>query len=381
MLPVKPLIKRSHHIILSPDGDLCIGELPGSAKIIKNPPQWVVEALKKMDGRHTLPRIVKELSGAGHAIGENEIKALIERLQGFNLLEVNDYHSAVLSTVETERYDRQILQYAVRSTSPSSSVEYQEKLKTATVVIFGMGGWGTWCGLQLAMNGVGTIRMIDGDVVELSNLNRQVLYDNSSIGRPKVEAASDSIARINPHVHCETFFEFASRDIDKLRAQITGASAVLIAWASLGHFRKNTVEEMIHRLACEQGIPVMELGGDPIEISAGPIYPHRHGINYYESDHVKNLNGFYSENEKISNLQKARMKHSFSNGSREVNAWQSSPSLSVMSGIVCDQLIKYITGYDDVHLVGRRVYMSMDNFATREVQLFDASPASQARTA
>lgn len=373
MLPVKPLIKRSHNIVISDDGDICIGDLPGSAKIIKTPPQWVVDLLKKLDGKHTIPRIVKELAAAGHTVTESDANTFISKLQEFHLLEVNDYHSKVLTTSEIERYDRQILQYAVRSKSNASSIAYQETLRNSTVLIFGMGGWGTWCAMQLAMNGIGTIRMVDGDVVELSNLNRQVLYDDACIGVAKVVAASDRIKKINPHVICQSHFEFASRDEAKLRQYIAGADAVLIAWASLGHFRKETVEELIHQIACEYSIPVMELGGDPIEISAGPIYPHKDGVNFYESQQVKQLDQFYSTDKEISKLQKARMKHSFSNGSRDVNAWQSSPSLSIMSGIVSDQLIKYLTGYDQVQLVGKRMYMSMDDFSTREKKLFDAN--------
>jgi len=138
---------------------------------------------------------------------------------------------------------------------------------------------------------------------------------------------------------------------------------------------------MIHTIACEEGIPVMELGGDPIEISAGPIYPHQDGVNLYASEQVQRRAGAYADDAAISKLQKARMRHAFSNGAREVNAWQSSPSLSIMSGIVCDQLVKYLTGYDRVHLVGRRMYMSMDDFSTREVILFDSEPASHVAAA
>ncbi|MHC9015467.1 HesA/MoeB/ThiF family protein [Stenotrophomonas bentonitica] len=72
-------------------------------------------------------------------------------------------------------------------------------MKSARVLVLGMGGWGTWCCLNLARLGVGSLRIVDGDDVEVSNLNRQVLYESSHVGRKKVAAAADSLARHNPN--------------------------------------------------------------------------------------------------------------------------------------------------------------------------------------
>jgi len=79
----------------------------------------------------------------------------------------------------------------------------QAKLKRSKAVVVGLGGLGTTSALYLALAGVGHIRLIDQDTVELNNLHRQVLYSVNNLRYPKVEAAADRIKQINPEVTVE----------------------------------------------------------------------------------------------------------------------------------------------------------------------------------
>src|SRR5512145_2342383 len=74
----------------------------------------------------------------------------------------------------------------------------QKRLKSARVAIVGLGGLGSPAAMYLAAAGVGTIGLIDGDRVDLSNLQRQVLYGDSDVGRLKVDVAAERLARMNP---------------------------------------------------------------------------------------------------------------------------------------------------------------------------------------
>ncbi|MDB5451735.1 MAG: molybdopterin biosynthesis protein [Caulobacteraceae bacterium] len=76
----------------------------------------------------------------------------------------------------------------------------QQKLKAARVLIVGAGGLGSPAALYLAAAGVGALILADPDVVDRSNLQRQVIYADADIGRPKAEAAADRLAALNPHV-------------------------------------------------------------------------------------------------------------------------------------------------------------------------------------
>jgi molybdopterin/thiamine biosynthesis adenylyltransferase len=94
---------------------------------------------------------------------------------------------------EVERYARHLVLREVGGPG-------QQKLKAASVLIVGAGGLGSPTALYLAAAGVGTVMLADPDVVDLSNLQRQVIYAETDIGEPKVEAACDRLAALNPHV-------------------------------------------------------------------------------------------------------------------------------------------------------------------------------------
>jgi molybdopterin/thiamine biosynthesis adenylyltransferase len=101
-----------------------------------------------------------------------------------------------LSPEELERYARHIV-------LPEVGGPGQQKLKRARVLVVGAGGLGAPVLHYLAAAGVGTLGIVDDDIVSLSNLQRQVIHDTVSIGLPKAESASATITRINPHVVVE----------------------------------------------------------------------------------------------------------------------------------------------------------------------------------
>lgn len=91
------------------------------------------------------------------------------------------------------------------------------------VVVFGCGGLGVPAAWTLAAAGVGWLRLVDDDVVELSNLHRQVLYDEADLGRPKAEALADALRRRFPALRVEPLR--ARVDADGVRAALRGAAA------------------------------------------------------------------------------------------------------------------------------------------------------------
>ena len=101
-----------------------------------------------------------------------------------------------LSDNELKRYSRQIVLREI-------GIEGQRRLKNSRVSIIGIGGLGCYSSIQLASMGIGYIRLIDQDVVDITNLHRQILYDTESVGYPKVEIAQKRLKALNPNVEIE----------------------------------------------------------------------------------------------------------------------------------------------------------------------------------
>src|SRR5271165_6129059 len=101
-----------------------------------------------------------------------------------------------LSSEEVERYARQIVLRGVGGPG-------QIRLKAARALVVGAGGLGSPALHYLAGAGVGTLGILDDDVVALSNLHRQVIHGTDDVGRPKTASATEAIARLNPHVTVE----------------------------------------------------------------------------------------------------------------------------------------------------------------------------------
>ncbi len=103
-----------------------------------------------------------------------------------------------LSHEEIRRYGRHLM-------LPEVGLEGQVKLKSASVLLVGAGGLGSPLALYLAAAGIGRIGIVDFDVVDESNLQRQVLHSTPYVGRPKLDSAKDRIHSLNPHVEVELF--------------------------------------------------------------------------------------------------------------------------------------------------------------------------------
>ncbi len=101
-----------------------------------------------------------------------------------------------LTREETERYSRHLI-------IPEFGLDAQKRLKNAKVLVIGAGGLGSPALLYLAAAGVGTLGIVDDDVVDLSNLQRQVLHGVANVGQSKAASAEESIARLNPLVRVE----------------------------------------------------------------------------------------------------------------------------------------------------------------------------------
>jgi adenylyltransferase/sulfurtransferase len=146
----------------------------------------------------------------------------------------------VLTRDELERYDRQIMIKEVGE-------EGQEKLKQARIFIAGAGGLGSSVSTYLVAAGIGVIRVVDHDSVELSNLNRQVLHWDEDMGRRKVDSATEKLKKLNQEAEIEAIGEtITEANISQL---LTGFDLIVDAMDNL------PTRYLLNKVALEKNIP------------------------------------------------------------------------------------------------------------------------------
>jgi len=157
-----------------------------------------------------------------------------------------------------ERYDRQIM-------IEGFGEEGQEKLKKARVFIAGAGGLGSPAAIYLAAAGVGSLRIVDRDKVELSNLNRQILHWEKDIGRTKTESAREKLERLNHDVQIEGIEETISKE--NVSELIDDCDLIVDA---LDNF---PTRYLLNKTALERNIPLLHGGVYGFEGRAMTIIP------------------------------------------------------------------------------------------------------------
>lgn len=164
----------------------------------------------------------------------------------------------MLTNRELERYRRQVALFGE---------EVQERLGRASVAIVGAGGLGCPVALYLAAAGIGEIRLIDGDVVDRTNLNRQVLHGDRDVGRPKVESAAEKLRAQNPEVTVTA----TRATLDEENAALLASGADLIVDAT-DNF---PVRYILNRVALAARVPLIHGAVRGFDGQATTIIPGR----------------------------------------------------------------------------------------------------------
>jgi bacteriocin biosynthesis cyclodehydratase domain-containing protein len=176
--------------------------------------------------------------------------------------------SAPLAATDAERFDRQ-LPYLAELGDPR---DVQRRLRAGRVVVLGCGGLGTWALGAMASVGIGSFVLIDHDTVELSNLNRQILYGEADVGRPKVAVATEWLRRFDAAVEVLPL----SRRIEgpgDLDDCLAGADVLVL----VADWPPYDLARWVNQACLARGVPFITAGQQPPLLKVGPTYIPRHG--------------------------------------------------------------------------------------------------------
>jgi molybdopterin/thiamine biosynthesis adenylyltransferase len=269
----RPRIKPEHRAYRTVDGNVRIGSvIHGIGAEIADPEGWVWTLVEAMDGSREPSAVVAEVRGRHAGLTDEDVRGAMADLleSGF----VEDAGVAVpLPERERERYSRGVPLLRWMDLGPRTSPwEAQLRLREARVLLVGVGGTGGYAAQALVSSGVGHLHCADADVVELSNLNRQPLYREPDIGRPKVEAALESLRALNSDVRV-TGERREVRGQEDLAALLTddGPYDLLVLAAD----RPVEIWRWANRVCLAAGLPWVDAGYRGPLVTAGVHAPGR----------------------------------------------------------------------------------------------------------
>ena len=246
---------------MTPEGDIYLLRPSAENDIrIEKPDAEERRLLAAVDGERTLEQLRDEF-------GAKEVDDLIAALQDLEVVE-DAADDERIEAGELERFDRQLRYFSdIGSIHTPTPSECQQRLREAKVAVLGVGGLGGWSALALACTGVGEMWLIDGDRVEVSNLNRQVLYSEADVGLLKVECAASRLRAFNSKVKITTEARRLESESD-IAEFIAGSDIVIDA----ADWPAHDIERWCNSACYEAGIPYITMSHFPPVARVGPLY-------------------------------------------------------------------------------------------------------------
>jgi bacteriocin biosynthesis cyclodehydratase domain-containing protein len=226
---------------------------------IEQPDEKERQLLEALDGEHTRQQLYEEF-------GEEATADTIAQLQELDVVE-DAADDDLLPATELARFDRQLRYFSdvgPRGLTPS---ECQGRLRDAKVAVLGVGGLGGSAALWLASIGIGEMWLIDGDRVEPSNLNRQILFSEAQIGLLKVEAATARLRSFNSAMRITSTARRLESEAE-IAEFIAGSDVVIDA----ADWPAHDIERWCNSACFEAGIPYITMSHFPPIARVGPLY-------------------------------------------------------------------------------------------------------------
>jgi molybdopterin/thiamine biosynthesis adenylyltransferase len=256
----RPRLKRTVDTVESAAGDIYIlrpGD--GSDLVIEQPDRVARDLLGALDGSRSTGELERDF-------GVERVRSALLDLGAAALLEdaADDERS---SPRDRARYDRQLRYFSDLADGSTPASEYQRRVREARVALLGVGGLGSWAAYALACCGVGALVLVDGDTVEESNFNRQILYRERDVGRPKVEAAAEALAAFDSACDLIAIPRRLESAAD-IRVVIEGADFVVNA----ADWPAHDIERWNNAACVDAGIPFITMSHSPPVARVGPTY-------------------------------------------------------------------------------------------------------------
>lgn len=232
---------------------------------------YVRKIVEVMNGLKNISQIRDEL--CPQTVPADSFVDIINAMIGYGFIEnANLYKITTLSEVEQKRYSRNIDFFGHYASFNKNKFSYQEILKKSKVVLLGCGGLGSHILFELAAVGIGEIKIVDFDRVELTNFNRQILFREKNIGVVKTEAARKNIQEFNSNTIIESVSKKISSE-DDISSLSAGCDLVIC----VADKPRNEIVEWLNASCVKNKLPFINGGLDIHRSVFYSVIPHKTG--------------------------------------------------------------------------------------------------------
>jgi bacteriocin biosynthesis cyclodehydratase domain-containing protein len=343
---MNPRLKHSIMSVEAPGGDLILMRTAHEDVRISHPDGSERALLRALDGTHPLEELNERFGAA-------EVTQTVEALQALGLVE-DASREAELPEPLRERFDRQLRYLSDISLGGPDAVECQEILAASRIAVFGTGGLGGRVAWELASIGIGEMWLIDGDRVEVSNLNRQIQYTEAEVGLLKVECLASRIRSFNSRTKVVPFAERVESE-ERLAEFIEGADLLVDA----ADWPARVVEQWCNSACFAAGIPYIAMSHCPPMARIGPLYvPGRTGCFVCQEIGYRREYPLYDV---AVDQQRGRPSPAPTLG----------PLCGVTAGLVASEILHFLTGVVEPTTLGRGHALDL---RTMEFETYEVTP-------
>lgn len=340
----RPRLKSTIEIFPASDGDLYL--LAGDERHLRvrsaSPAQ--IALVSALDGR-SVDEIARGLAARGHRMGREELDATIDQLAALDLVEdAADDGRLGLTAGEVERFERQLRYFGDVADEPRAAL--QRRLLDSHVAVLGLGGLGSWAAYALACTGIGRMTLVDDDVVELSNLNRQILYTEADLGRPKANVAAERLRAFHSQlvVNAESRRLTSEAVIEEL---VAGTDLVI----ELADQPMGLIGSWVNAACHRRGVPHIAAGQFPPQVRIGPLFaPGRSGCYECQLTEVRRHHPLFDE---LSDWRRAHPSPAATFG----------PACGLIGSLLANEAVNFLTGLCEPATLGRMLQVDLRTLA------------------
>lgn len=314
--------------------------------------------LKLLDGKNDLATITRLLKDTFIEVTPDEVHEFIQQLDDLYLLEDKRFASDTLDEYAISRWQRNINFFGSFCHLSDNKYTFQQKLMTAKVALLGLGGLGSHLLFDLAAVGVHNLTLVEFDKVEISNLNRQILYTEADIGKSKAHSAKERILQFNSKLNIN-LVEKQLSSTDDVLSIIKGHDIVIC----VADRPKMEILDWVNRACVQANVPLVTGGLDTQVARYYSIIPGKSGC-------IACWRGSLKDKDSFSDMVLQEQRRTQLRGDNAAFV----SFVSLLTGVMLAEAVKILTGISSPVALGKVLELNFNTMSFYERENWNKSP-------